>query len=255
MSDVLQLRFLGVGNAAAHELGNASAVLEDAAGEPLLLIDCGPTVLPAYQARYGGLPGAIFITHTHLDHSGGLENLFYRLACEYPQLPPPRLYLPAAIIQRLQQQLAEDPFKLAEGGMNFWDRFQVIPVGEQFWHAGLSFDVFAVNHHGYRAAWGIGLERYFVFTGDTRPIPEVLTQFAGRGETVFHDCALNANPSHTGAADLPPNYPPALRERLVLYHYESLAAATALRGQGYRVAEPGACFELRAGSGHLRRVV
>jgi len=255
MSDVLQMRFLGVGNAAAHELGNASAVLEDAAGEPLLLIDCGPTVLPVYQAHYGRLPAAIFITHTHLDHSGGLENLFYRMACEYPQLPPTRLYLPAAIIQRLQQQLAEDPFKLAEGGMNFWDRFQVIPVGEQFWHAGLSFDVFAVNHHGYRAAWGIALERYFVFTGDTRPIPEVLAQFAAKGETVFHDCALNANPSHTGAADLPLSYPPALRERLVLYHYESLAAATALCSQGYRVAEPGACFELRASSGHLRRVV
>ena len=39
MSDVLHLRFLGVGNAAAHELGNAAAVLEDDVGAPLLLID------------------------------------------------------------------------------------------------------------------------------------------------------------------------------------------------------------------------
>lgn len=256
MSDVMRLRFLGVGNAAAHELGNASAVLENVDGEPLLLIDCGPTVLPGYQARYGRLPEAIFITHTHLDHSGGLENLFYRLACEHPELPPPRLYLPAPIIQRLQRQLAEDPFKLAEGGMNFWDRFQVIPVGEQFWHAGLSFDVFAVNHHGYQAAWGLGLEGYFVYTGDTRPIPEVLAQYACAGETVFHDCALQPNPSHTGAEDLVRSYPPSLRERLVLYHYESLAAATALRQQGYRVADPGACFELYSTAGsHLRRVV
>ena len=41
--------------------------------------------------------------------------------------------------------------------MNFWDRFQLVPVGSQFWHAGLSFDVFAVNHHGYRAAYGLAL--------------------------------------------------------------------------------------------------
>lgn len=253
MSDGLQLRFLGVGDAAAHELGNASAVLEGADGTPLLLIDCGPTVVPAYLARYGVLPTAIFVTHTHLDHIGGLENLFYRLACEHPELPPSRLYLPATIIPRLQQQLAEDPYKLAEGGTNFWDRFQVIPVGGHFWHAGLSFDVFEVNHHGYRAAYGIGLHRHFVYTGDTRPIPETLATFASAGELVFHDCALRGNPSHTGVADLQGSYPAALRDRLVLYHYESAQAADGLRALGYRTAEPGEAFEL-TGNGAGRRL-
>jgi ribonuclease BN (tRNA processing enzyme) len=251
MSFILQLRFLGVGNAAAHDLGNASAVIEDAVGGPLLLIDCGPTVLPTFIDRYGSLPAAVFVTHTHLDHCGGLENLFYRLACERTDLPPVRLYLPAAIIPRLQQQFAEEPFKLAEGGVNFWDRFQVIPVGDQFWHAGLSFDVFAVSHHGYRAAFGLALEGYFVFTGDTRPIPEALARFAANGEQVFHDCALQANPSHTGVVDLEASYPPALRERLVLYHYESAVAADELRAMGYRVAEPGHCYRL-AGADRLR---
>lgn len=257
MTDGLQLRFLGVGNAAAHELGNAAAVLEDAGGVPLLLIDCGPTVLPAYLARYGRLPDAIFVTHTHLDHTGGLENLFYRLACEQPSLSPVRLYLPAAIIERLQQQLGEDAYKLAEGGTNFWDRFQVIPVGAQFWHCGLSFDVFPVAHHGYRAAFGLALPGRFAYTGDTRPIPEVLERFAAHGETVFHDCALHANPSHTGVADLAVAYPPDLRQRLVLYHYESSVAAAELRALGYRVAEVGQGFDLapQTGGTQLRRVV
>lgn len=258
MSVGMGLFFLGVGNAAAHELGNAAAVLEDAGGRPLLLIDCGPTVLPAYLARYQALPQAIFVTHTHLDHTGGLENLFYRLACERPELPPVRLYLPAAIIERLQQQLGEDPYKLAEGGMNFWDRFQVIPVGAQFWHAGLSFDVFAVNHHGYRAAYGIALAGRFVYTGDTRPVPEALARFASGGELVFHDCAWHANPSHTGVADLADHYPAELRQRLVLYHYESAAAGAQLAAQGYRVAAAGMHFALdQAGRGGapLRRVV
>lgn len=258
MSYVAQLRFLGVGSAGAQDLGNAAAVLEDDAGEPVLLIDCGPTVITRFQEHYGALPKALFITHTHLDHSGGLENLFYRLACDQPHLAPVRLYLPAPIIERLQQQLASDPFKLAEGGMNFWDRFQVIPVGEQFWHAGSSFDVFPVNHHAYRAAFGLGLRRAFVYTGDTRPIPEVLQHFAAADEIVFHDCALRGNPSHTGLDDLEASYGEALRRRLVLYHYESEAAAVALRAQGYHVAAVGEAFRLPLQgqvAAHLLRVV
>lgn len=241
---VLQLRFLGVGNASAHSLGNAAAVIEDTHGAPLLLIDCGPTVIPAYCARYQALPTSIFITHTHLDHSGGLEGLFYRLACEQPQAPAVKLYLPAAIIQRLQQQLAEDPYKLAEGGMNFWDRFQVVPVGDHFWHAGYLFDVFAVSHHAYRAAYGLGLPNHFVYTGDTRPIPETLARFAANGETVFHDCALHSNPSHTGVEDLRSHYSDELRSRLVLYHHESSEAAAAMHAMGYEVAEQGMAYSL-----------
>ena len=255
MSDVLQLRFLGVGNANAQALGNASAVLEDGDGRPLLLIDCGPSVLPAYLARYGALPAALFVTHTHLDHIGGLEGLFYRLALEEPGLSLVRLYLPASIVPRLHQQLADDPFKLAEGGMNFWDRFQVIPVGDQFWHAGLLFDVFAVSHHAYRAAFGLGCPGRFVYTGDTRPIPDVLQQFGNHGEWIFHDCALKGSPSHTGVADLAASYAPALCERLVLYHYESPGAADQLRALGYRVADPGEVFRLPPGRSPILRCV
>ena len=65
------LRFLGVGNAAAVELGAASAVIERD-GAPLLLIDCGQEALSAYLARYGGPPRALFITHAHMDHVAGL---------------------------------------------------------------------------------------------------------------------------------------------------------------------------------------
>jgi glyoxylase-like metal-dependent hydrolase (beta-lactamase superfamily II) len=72
------LRFLGVGSAAAVELGSACAVLERD-GAPLLMIDCGADALTAYLARYGEPPRAIYLTHTHFDHVGGLERLFYKL--------------------------------------------------------------------------------------------------------------------------------------------------------------------------------
>lgn len=240
----MALRFLGVGNAQALALGNSAAVLE--IGEvPRLLIDCGPTVPDAYQRQYGvQVPEAIFITHNHIDHIGGLETLFYRLACTNGQLRRVQLYVPAAIIERLHEQLGNDPMRLAEGGVNFWDCFQLIPVSDHFWHAGELFDVFAVQHHAYRSAFGLRLAGQFLYSGDTRPIPEVLARFADGREPVFHDCALQGNPSHTGLGDLAKFYTAEQCRRLVLYHYESAFAGEQLRARGYRVAVKGQLFEL-----------
>jgi len=246
---MLTLRFLGVGNAHATALGNASVVLERD-GAPVLLVDCGPMVPDAYRERYAGrIPEAIFITHNHLDHIGGLEPLFYRIACGELPVRPVRLYLPAAIIERLHEQLGNDPMRLAEGGVNFWDCFHLVPVGDHFWHAGLMFDVFAVQHHAYRSAFGLGLKRVFLYSGDTRPIPEVLAHYAANGETVFHDCACRGNPSHTGLDDLARFYSGEQRRRLVLYHYESDLAGEHMRACGYRVARAGEGFDLREKGG------
>lgn len=57
-----------------------------------------------------------------------------------------------------------------------------------------------------------------VWTGDTRPIPEVLSTVADEGELVAHDCGLPGNPSHTGIDDLEREYPADLRARCLLYH-------------------------------------
>lgn len=242
----LALRFLGVGNAQARALGNSAAVFE-VAGNPSLLIDCGPLVPGDYRARYGdAAPQAIFITHTHFDHIGGLEALFYSLACARPRPPLVRLYVPAHIIETLSRRMASDPAMLAEGGVNFWDVFQLIPVGEYLWHAGMRFDVFPVQHHEHLSAYGLALRGRFLYSGDTRPIPDVLRSFAAHGEAVFHDCGLHANPSHTGLDDLERYYTAEQRRHLLLYHYESAAAGAALRAQGYRVVEAGVPYRLAA---------
>ena len=68
------LRFLGVGNAAAIELGSSSVVIERD-GAPLLMVDCGQEALTAYLDHYGATPKALFITHAHMDHVGYLPAL------------------------------------------------------------------------------------------------------------------------------------------------------------------------------------
>jgi len=233
------LRFLGVGNAAAAPvLGSASAVVERD-GAPLLMIDCGQEALSAYLERYGAPPRAIYITHTHMDHVGGLERLFYKIYFDAKLRGATRIYAHAALVPYLQARVADYPEVLAEGGANFWDAFALVPVSRGFWHEGIWFDVFPTRHHAPNTSFGLSLESSFVWTGDTRPVPEMLAHYASHGELVAHDCALAGNPSHSGVDDLDREYAKALRERLVLYHYGSDADGDALVRRGYRVARHG----------------
>ena len=232
------LVFLGVGNAAAVELGSASAVLERD-GTPLLLIDCGQEALTAYLARYGEHPRALYLTHTHFDHVAGMERLFFGTWFDPARRGTTRIHAHAALVPLLQERVANYPGVLAEGGANYWDGFRLIPCDRGFWHEGLWFDLFPTRHHRPMTSFGLALRGSFVYTGDTRPVPEAVAHYAGTNAVIAHDCARVGNPSHTGLDDLEREYPGELRARMLLYHYGSLEDGEAMRARGYRVARAG----------------
>jgi ribonuclease BN (tRNA processing enzyme) len=237
------LRLQGVGNASAVQLGSAMATIERD-GKSWLTIDCGNEGLSHYLQHYGEPPRALFITHTHLDHVAGFERLFVSSYFDESRRGRMRLYVPAAIVPLLHQRVGDYPNALAEGGVNFWDAFQVIPVGASFWHDGVRLEVFATRHHWPETAFGLRLQGSVVWTGDTRPIPEQLAKYAGAGELVAHDCALHGNPSHSGIDDLEREYPRELLARCVLYHYASEEEGEVLAARGHRVARAGEVIAL-----------
>lgn len=241
--DVWSLHVLGTGAASAVDLGASGAVLEHA-GEPMLLIDCGPGTLEHYLRCYGTLPTAVFITHGHMDHVAGLERLFHSAWFDPAWRGRVKLFMHANLVPILQARVADYPNALAEGGVNFWEGFRLVALSRGFWLDRWWFDVFPTRHHVPGTSFGLALQGCFAWTGDTRPIPEVVAQYSDERTLVAHDCALQGNPSHAGADDLEREYPAGLRERLLLYHYGSEADAQALRGRGFRVAVPDGRYPL-----------
>lgn len=238
MSSGWSLRFQGVGNASATDLGSSMATIERG-GEPWLTIDCGSEGLTAYFDHYGEPPAALFVTHTHLDHVSGFERLFVANHFDPARRGRTRLYVPANIVGLLHQRVGDYPNALAEGGANFWEAFRMIPVGDAFWHHGVRLETFPVRHHWPRTAYGLRLPGSLVWSGDTRPIGELLGHYADAEELIAHDCGRVGNPSHSGLDDLQREYPPELLSRCLMYHYGSLADAQWMRGQGVRVAGQG----------------
>lgn len=235
------LRFLGTGSGGELSMGCSAAVLEHQ-NTPLLLIDCGPGTLNAWSRHYSGLPPAIFITHGHLDHIADLEILTVR--ARLAGIAPVPLYVPVNLIGLLHQRLATYPGTMAEGGHDFWQSFQLLPVTEQFELAGLRFTLHPTRHHAPGFSFALQVAGLFFYSGDTRPVPEILHHALSGGETLFHDCGLVPNPSHTGLSDLEREYEDSIRRRLVLYHYANEQAAVQMESAGYRVARPGDHFPL-----------
>ena len=247
------LRFLGTGGAmAVAEFGSAMACIEHD-GKPWLAIDCGSEGLTRYVEYYGEYPWAIYMTHAHLDHVSGFERLFVASIFDEARKGRVRVYCPTGVLPWLQRRVAEYPNALAEGGTNFWDAFQLIIVGDYFWHDGLRIETFPVRHHWPDSAHGLRLRGSMVWTGDTRPIPEMLARYADDVEIIAHDCALVGNPSHSGIEDLEREYPRELLARCLLYHYGSEEEVAALRARGMRVAVPGEAIGLAEPSPAIRK--
>lgn len=244
VDSLLSLHFLATGSG-GNSLGSSSAVLERD-GNPLLLIDCGAGTLQRYARRYGpALPASIYITHLHYDHIGDLESLFYKKAFSERAADPVRIYCSAWLVPQLSQRLADYPGVVAEGGRNFWQELQLIPVVNGFWLQDYYFHVYPVRHHAPNSAFALHLPGRFFYSGDTRPVPELIHHRCANGEQLFHDACWAGNPSHSGVDDLRREYRQEVLQRMWLYHYGGHEERELMESAGFRVVCPGQTVALQ----------
>lgn len=236
----MRLKFIGSGSASNTAFGNASAVLEH--NDKTLCIDYGFLTAGTFSEQYRRLPDAVFITHCHMDHAGGLEALFYQAKIQGAD--PIKIYVPVNIIKRLHEIFAANDDPWANEAVNFWEAFHLIPVSDSFFWEGLRFNVYGVRHHSPLTAYCLHLPGRFFFSGDTRPIPELISHYVNAGEPIFHDASRVPNPSHSGVDELIEQYRSDIVSRLHIYHHNQPKDVDYVLEKGLKAVRPNDEFQL-----------
>lgn len=213
------LTMLGVGHSEALKHWNNNAMVE--AGGRRLLIDAGYTIKYALQDRGLGLAdvNAVFITHAHADHCFGLERLGYE--CRFQHGFRPTLYLPPGVYEELWEHTLKGVMgQVGEGPAELDDFFDVVLLEDlNFEFEGTQFQLFQNRHTPKKPSYGLFINNRLMFSGDTRPIPDLVEQFDP--QIILHDATLSDwNPVHASIRELRETYPFEVRQRMHLMSYE-----------------------------------
>ena len=201
----MRITLLGVGEAFdAEEPSSATLVEQDGF---TLLIDCGTTaVAPLWRTRPGpDVVDALYLTHKHLDHVGGVPAALHRWDYEgrRKELLVVATEAVIVLVQRLIAVLDVEP--------DYRVRYEVQPQ---------SIGPFAARYapmlHS-APVYGIRLDR-FVWSGDGRPTPEMLA-LAADADLLMQECwSPTPCPDKPAHCDLPTARAISGPKRIGLYH-------------------------------------
>ncbi len=218
-NDAPRLRVVGSGDSTAVNFWNSGYLLE--ADGQRVLIDCGFTIKYALRDLDLTLEDvdAVIVTHVHGDHVHGLERLGYESRYGYGKRA--RLLLPPGIRHELWDLCLRGTMgSSGEGGNELEDFFDVTEIeGEHFRYAGLELRLFKTPHVPGKGSYGLIINDRLIVTSDTRALGWLAEDDSER--VIIHDCALaEFNPVHASLGELLESYPPAVRRRMWLIHYD-----------------------------------
>ncbi|PID42084.1 MAG: MBL fold hydrolase [Proteobacteria bacterium] len=233
----MKIKFIGVGSAfTTNEYYQSNMLITAPTGKKMLL-DCGSDArFSLADAVAGGVDplselDAIYVSHLHADHIGGLEWVAFSTFFN-PDLHTLKLFVEESLIEPLWHHSLKGGLACVEGRLlTLQDYFACTPLrsGVPFDWEGVRLTPVRMPHMSCEEAdlfsYGLILEQLsngasaFVTT-DTKYCPEILEAILPGVDMVFHDCETSSQPSgvHAHYNELCCLDRKA-RAKLWLYHY------------------------------------
>lgn len=254
----MELTFLGVGSAFTMEGFQSNMLLS--IGDKKMLIDCGSDARKSLAAIGLGCADvdAVYISHQHADHVGGLEWLAFSTFFN-PTLERPTMYINENLVAELWENSLRGGLRSIQGQITTLDSyFDVHPIEKNgtFNFEGTEFRTIQTIHvvdgysfvHSYGLMWDAGDERVFITT-DTQSCPKQIMHFYNEATVIFHDCETGPHKSgvHAHIEELAVDLPPEIKGKMWLYHCNDgpKPDAKAMGFMGY--VDTGECFNFKGG--------
>ena len=235
----MKIKFIGVGSAFTTPKYYQSNMLILARSGKKMLVDCGSDARFAlsecniHNLNLSQEIDAVYISHLHADHIGGMEWLaFNTYFC--PKRVIPKLFMEERLMHDMWNHSLKGGLGRIEGKkMNLSDYFDCRPLanGDSFLWEGIKFKLVQMPHvildENGHCSFGLLIKEaeyegpaVFV-TMDTQFQPEVVSRIGEKVVAIFHDCETSPFKSiiHTHYDDLC-TLPKTLKKKMWLYHYQ-----------------------------------
>jgi ribonuclease BN (tRNA processing enzyme) len=229
----MEIHFLGTGSAFCFHNYQSNLLIKN--NNHLLLIDAGGDL--RFSLKDAGHciqeVDAIYISHLHNDHIGGIE--FVALFTYFnPGCPPMKLFIHENIVETLwNNALKAGLSSVQEKTLTLSDYFNVISIPSShasFEWQDIHFTLIPTQHmfNGNKIVYTYGLmihdmsSGYKVFlTGDTQFVPGMLQEAYHQAHLVIHDCETSDFKSSVHAHYLDnKTLAPQIKAKTYLWHYQ-----------------------------------